>query len=64
LKINILTFVAVFTLVGINVGLHRMADTPVAIVSEACLNGDNGREILWPAKTWSIITLLIFQVFP
>jgi hypothetical protein len=49
-------------MIATNLGLHKLADQPVAIVSEACLNGDKGREILWPAKTWSIFTLLIFQV--
>ena len=62
LKINILTFALVFLSIGANMGLHKMADLPVAIVSEACLNGVNARPINWPAKTWSILTLLIFQV--
>ena len=62
LKINILTFVLVFLSIGANMGLHKMADLPVAIVSEACFNGVNARPINWPAKTWSILTLLIFQV--
>ena len=37
-------------------------DEPFSIIAEACLNGDSGREIHWPAKTWSILNLLIFQV--
>jgi hypothetical protein len=39
-----------------------MADEPFSIVAEACVNGEHGREIRWPAKTWSILNLLIFQV--
>jgi hypothetical protein len=61
-KLNILAFVIVFSSILLNFALHKIADEPFSIVAEACVNGEHGREIRWPAKTWSILNLLIFQV--
>jgi hypothetical protein len=46
----------------INAVTHKYLDEPLSILSETCLNGDAGRDVGWPAKAWSIVTLVIFQV--
>ena len=46
----------------INALIHKYLDDPLSILSETCLYGDEGREVNWPAKAWSIVTLVIFQV--
>jgi hypothetical protein len=46
----------------INSFTHKYLDKPLSILSETCLFGAEGREVNWPAKAWSIVTLVIFQV--
>lgn len=62
-KLNITAFIIIFLSIGINFTVHKLTDHPFSIVAETCARGDEGREIQWPAKTWSILNLLIFQVF-
>ena len=61
-KLNIVAFVVILGSIVINFELHKLADEPFSIVAEACVNGERARQIRWPAKTWSILNLLIFQV--
>ena len=61
-KLNIFAFVVVFGSIVVNFVLHKLADEPFSIVAEACVNGERARKIGWPAKTWSVLNLLIFQV--
>jgi hypothetical protein len=59
---NVTLFFSVFVCIATNALIHRQMDHPMSILSETCLNGDEGREVHWPARAWSIITLVIFQV--
>jgi hypothetical protein len=55
-------FGIVLSAIIINALIHKYLDMPLSILSETCLHGDEGRVVDWPAKAWSIATLVIFQV--
>jgi hypothetical protein len=62
LLLNVLLFIFVLIAIAVNALTHKHLDQPLSILSETCLSGDHGREVYWPAKAWSIVTLVIFQV--
>lgn len=62
LLLNKILFVMVLAAIVTNALIHKYLDIPLSILSETCLHGDEGRIVGWPAKTWSIATLIVFQV--
>jgi hypothetical protein len=59
--LNVLVYVLIFGGILVNFGVHEYLDEPFAFVAESCIIGKEARPIKWPAKTWSVLNLLVFQ---
>ena len=55
-------YFVIFGSIFLNYVLHKYTGNPFAIVAEVCVNGERARSTGWPALTWSLLNLIIFQV--